>query len=255
MDSYPDILLRTMRKVFVIPKNKLYIITRQLTDLFVQYKSILIGKQQVYNILETIINKLIRTSSKSIRVNERISTIDNLLKSQNFIPQSILDIGAGNGEITSMMKNHYKLPYQNVFAIDQKLPHTINVTSLTYVDGGIPLPDNSIDLIIMLVVLHHIPPDQRPNILAEIYRVLSPDGLLIIREHDDVKTVDYQIFIEILHIFWYIVSKETDDPLYLMSRTETQDLLKSHQLIPIHYYTYDKTHNPQHLYYEIYLKK
>ncbi len=254
MDSYPDILLRTMRKVFIIPQDKVDKITKKLNTIFSQYKIHQINKQQVHNQLFTLINKLTRTSPRCTRLNERISTIDSLLKSHNFTPKKILDIGAGNGEIISMLKTHYKLPHQDVFAIDQKLPETINATALNYVNGNIPLPDNSIDLIIMLVVLHHIPPDERSNILSEVNRILTTDGVLIIREHDDIKTLDFQTFIEILHIFWYLVSKETADPLHLMSRTETQELLKFHQLIPIAYHAYDTASNPQHLYYEVYSK-
>ncbi len=48
------------------------------------------------------------------------------------------------------------------------------------VNGDIMLPDGSVDLVISLGVLHHIP--NVSHVIAEISRVLEPGGIFIVRE-------------------------------------------------------------------------
>ena len=161
----------------------------------------------------------------------------------------VIDIGAGKGEIIQSVKNYYNLPKSNVYAIDQKLPKIKDITTLTYKDGKIPLPDKSIDLVLMFAVLHHIPLQPRLDILKEVERILVPGGLVIIREHDDDKDPIFLKFIDLIHQFWYISENEKEDPLFLMSREETTNLMKDIGLSSIYYTTYNNP-NPQHIYHE-----
>lgn len=46
--------------------------------------------------------------------------------------------------------------------------------------NNLPFEDNSFDVVIFLAVLEHIPKDTEPQALAEIHRVLKPNGLLIL---------------------------------------------------------------------------
>lgn len=256
MDWYSQVLLRNIGKAFVLPPQKSYeykSLLAKLSSLLDHFKSNCIDRQKVSDGLCNILITLSKLPPQKERVNEKISVILEFLNPRSIIPKKILDIGAGTGEITFGLKTYYGLPSSNVFAVDQKLPNIVDVTALTYVDNKIPLPDNSIDLIIMFVVLHHIPPEHRDNVISEVYRILSPNGALIIREHDDNKSPDFNIFLDILHLFWYIASSEAHDPLHPMSRFETQLLLKNHGLIPEAYSTY-ATCNPQRLYHEMYIK-
>lgn len=45
---------------------------------------------------------------------------------------------------------------------------------------GLPLDDESCDVITMTAVLEHLLPDAVPTVLREIFRVLKPDGLCVI---------------------------------------------------------------------------
>lgn len=47
-------------------------------------------------------------------------------------------------------------------------------------NGEIPIPANSVDLVVCLGVLHHIP--NVSKVIAEFGRVLKPEGILILRE-------------------------------------------------------------------------
>lgn len=56
---------------------------------------------------------------------------------------------------------------------------------LTFVRAGaqaIPFPDQSYDLALMLKSLHHVPLDLMDRALAEVHRVLRPQGLLYVSE-------------------------------------------------------------------------
>jgi hypothetical protein len=103
-------------------------------------------------------------------------------------------------------------------------------------------------------VLHHIPPEVRPSIMSEISRILSPNGVVIIREHDNDGTQDFYIFLDLMHLFWYLAFDETPDPLYLLSRGETQKLFDYVGLESVGYTTYPGN-NPQHLYHEMFAKR
>ena len=257
MDFYADTLLRNIGKVYILPQSRsteYRFLHQQLTSLLIQTKSGEIDRQKAAENFNNILSKLKKSPPREGRAGERISVILDMLNPRGFSPKRILDVGAGTSDITLALKTHYNLPSTEVFAIDQKLPTVIDVTALTYVDGKIPLADCSIDLVIMFVVLHHIPPQYRDNIIAEIARVLSPDGVFIIREHDNDNTPEFYVFLDMIHIFWYLAFNETPDPLYLLSRTETQELMKQHGLESAAYNTYTVS-NPQRLYHEMFIKK
>jgi len=258
MLSYPDILLRNLRKSYYLPHSQSFSykqLHQNMCNLFVETRSKEISRQTIFDKLSKIIKNLkpLPTNISNNRTSERISTIVDTLNTHSFTPRTILDIGAGAGDIISALQDHYTLPADSVFAIDQKLPTLNNVTTLTYDNNLIPLPDNSIDVIIMFAVLHHIPADIRLNIVKEVSRVLSPKGYVIIREHDDNLDPDFYFFLDLLHLSWYIAKDESVDPLFLMSRNVTTDLFYQVGLQSTHYSTYPEP-NPQRIYHEFFNK-
>jgi len=256
MESFSDTLLRNIGKAFYLPhrQSSAYRSLRnEIYNIFKGYNEGSLSREDIFGRLNGVITPLKRSAPRTTRSNERISTIVDMLQSKSFTPKTVLDIGAGNGQITSALRAHYNLPKDNVFAIDQKLPPILDATAITYLDGSIPLSDNSIDVIIMFAVLHHIPPDIRINIMNEVSRVLAPGGYVIIREHHHDHDANFYIFLDLLHLFWYITESETVDPLYLMSREETTTLFRNVNLESVQYSTYPKP-NPQHLYHEMFTK-
>jgi ubiquinone/menaquinone biosynthesis C-methylase UbiE len=257
MDLYARTLLRNIAKVYQLPAPKSYPyqnLQNLLSQTMNQLRLNQITRDAATNILSDVLGKLVKIPVSETRASERISLIVEILNSRNMIPNTVLDIGAGTGDITTALKNYYNLPTSNIFAIDEKLPQITEVTPLTYVDDKVPLPDASIDLIIMFMVLHHIPPEIRPRILAEVARVLSPNGVVIIREHDNDGSDEFYVFLDMLHIFWYLAHNETSDPLYLMSRDSTQKLFQQAGLMSSYYTAYNEP-NPQRIYHEVYIKR
>lgn len=213
--------------------------------------------QELFNSLQKLLTPFPRkiTQNASVaRSDERVNFISKMLTDLNFTPKNILDIGAGNAEITVALKNFYKLPKDRVFAIDQKLSNNSDITPLLYdQNGSIPIDDNSIELIIIYEVLHHVDPDNRINLIKEARRVLSPNGYLIIREHDFDKSDDFLHYINMIHLFWYGVKNESIDPLFPMSHVDLIILFNQCGLRSIKYDTYGH-YNPQRLYHEIFHK-
>lgn len=256
MESYSETLLRNIGKAFYLPRkqsNEYRLLLDDILNIFNNARNGTFSRQNIFDGLSRLIASMKRLPPRTTRSNERISTIVEMLQSRSFIPRTILDIGAGNGQITSALAAYYNLPKENVFAIDEKLPPVLDATPITYLNGSIPLNDNSIDVIIMFAVLHHIPPDIRVNIMKEASRVLAPGGYIIIREHNDNHDPNFYIFLDLLHLFWYITENETVDPLYLLSRDETTTLFRQVGLVPVKYSTYPEP-NPQRLYHEIFGK-
>lgn len=206
------------------------------------------------NILKSY--KLLPETDNKQRINERVKSIDTMLKAITFNTNNmkVLDIGAGNGDIINALKHYYQLPKKNVYAIDQKLPDLKDVTSLTYTKKGtIPLEDNSINVILLYAVLHHIEPTIRNQVMKEIQRILAPGGIVIIREHDDDKSKEFYQYIDFIHILWYVTRDETQDPLYMLNRQEFTDMFEDIGLESIYYTSYDEP-NTQHIYHEIFQK-
>lgn len=249
MESYIENLVNTIGKVFILTdKNKTQ---EQITMAF---KETLHGdRQQAANKMYEAISTLQRLpEAVKNREQERVNIIASLASDYKLQPRNVLDIGAGNGKITLAVKQHYGLARKDVYAIDTKLPSGLDLFPLMYKDGKIPLPDRSVDLILLFMVLHHVPPADRKNLLQEIARVLTPNGMLIIREHDDNKDPNLLAYIDLIHIFWYMLGEETIDPLYLLSKSELNDLMTSVGLKSFEKKEYTD-YNPQEIYSEAFV--
>src|SRR4051812_23864404 len=82
---------------------------------------------------------------------------------------TVLDVGCGSGDVTwEIVRCHDG----RVLAVDivdcrrRELPH------FALYDGVVlPFPDASVDVVLVGFVLHHIPNDVKPAVLAELHRV------------------------------------------------------------------------------------
>lgn len=102
----------------------------------------------------------------------------------------IMDFGAGIGNALAPM--HEAFPDAEIIALDvsrasldlvdtQAIP---NVRTLAYDGLKVPLPDASLDCVFIACVFHHIPAEHHIAILAELRRVLRPDGVIVLFEHN-----------------------------------------------------------------------
>ncbi|MEI6499213.1 MAG: class I SAM-dependent methyltransferase [bacterium] len=99
----------------------------------------------------------------------------------------ILDLGCANGYLIELFEN-----ISNYIGVDVS-DELINIAKTKYPEGNfihiepnqIPFPDASFDKVFCLSTIHHIPgEEERLKFMAEINRVLKPNGLLILTAWD-----------------------------------------------------------------------
>jgi ubiquinone/menaquinone biosynthesis C-methylase UbiE len=138
-------------------------------------------------------------------------------------PTCYLDIGCFDGGITQSIAKYFNLNHLQTHGVDiadygghltaaeSKVsdPPSLNTQSnksakiiFSLYDGKkLPYSDNSFDLITCLMVLHHIPKDNLDALISEIYRVMKPNGVLILREHD-VNNAAEILLLDMMHDFY-----------------------------------------------------
>lgn len=103
---------------------------------------------------------------------------------RDFRPRNILDFGCAEGKITGSLGKILNLHRSNVHGCDIR---DISVSSseftFTCASGeSLPYASEMFDLVVVSMVLHHIPNVE--SVVQEIVRVISPGGILLLREHD-----------------------------------------------------------------------
>lgn len=121
-----------------------------------------------------------------------------------FKPDTFLDIGCGDGLVTDCLADIFNLPAGQMYGIDLAPPGTEGKFKFIgyNAEGKIPAPDNSFDFMTVLMVLHHVPVPE--DMLADLVRVLSPNGYLLVRDHDTRSPRDFDFFAVMDEIFYTV---------------------------------------------------
>jgi SAM-dependent methyltransferase len=100
-----------------------------------------------------------------------------------------LDIGCGKGELLSLLRDDF----HQVAGCD---PSPAMLSSIRGVEtrvqedsGKIPFRDAAFDFVTAICVYHHVPPSSRLALTREVYRVLRPEGVFAIIEHNPYNPV------------------------------------------------------------------
>lgn len=106
---------------------------------------------------------------------------------EKFVPVTLLDIGCSEGKITAALGKGFGMDSANIHGCDvRELKQDPDGFTYTRIEDDnsnkLPYADNSFDLVVSLMVLHHI--ENVATMLPEITRVLRPGGIFVIREHD-----------------------------------------------------------------------
>ncbi|MEV5964266.1 class I SAM-dependent methyltransferase [Kribbella sp. NPDC051952] len=138
-------------------------------------------------------------------------------------PLRILDLGSGSGRLTPGLAEAFQGPVYGVEPSDRMRElaeeHAAH-PAVTYLKGSaeeIPLPDASVDAVLMFLSFHHYP-DQLKG-LQEVHRVLKPGGAAFLRSQFADRMPD---------LFWYEYfpsAREVDAAMYL-SVAEAADLAR-----------------------------
>ncbi len=110
--------------------------------------------------------------------------LNNIIKKELYSDnKNILDFGCGVGSFSSMFEpaNYMgidKSPERVYYAKKQYPEYTFNI-----LDGcHMPVPDQSIDYVLIISVLHHIPTTELPLYLREFQRILKHNGKVLVLE-------------------------------------------------------------------------
>jgi SAM-dependent methyltransferase len=100
----------------------------------------------------------------------------------------IIELGCGAAQLSRKLLERFAASEVTALEVDQR-QHAKNLAwpqdRLRFVQAGaqaIPFGDGDFDLAMMLKSLHHVPLDLLDAALAEVHRVLRPEGLLYVSE-------------------------------------------------------------------------
>jgi ubiquinone/menaquinone biosynthesis C-methylase UbiE len=141
---------------------------------------------------------------------------------RKFRAPKYLDIGCGDGRKTIKVGEMLKIAPNNIYGTDINVwgPYKKNRTfpfDFRFIldNGDLDYQDNSFDIISCMLTLHHV--ENLPAMLKEIKRILKPNGIILLIEHDNYTHYDAMI-IEMQHTlfaFFYDMNKDyIKNPIY-----------------------------------------
>ena len=241
--KYPELLKEMqiyIRSMLVKPdSNTILSNAFEFLDNINFYKDIRIKFQDIskkYNIQNNL--------GSNERGENRIKSIEkHILCKRQISPTCYLDIGCFDGSITKSIAKHFKLHKLQThgvdilnYSLDMNQPNYYNDITFTQYDGKIlPYSDNSFDLITCLMMLHHINQENLCILLSEINRVMKPNGIVILREHN-VTNVNDGHSLDIMHNFYDYVWNDIGDThqwkTNYKSHIEWSKLLLDNKFVP-----------------------
>jgi SAM-dependent methyltransferase len=124
-------------------------------------------------------------------------------------PLRVLDIGCGVGLIHSYLApsvdelHGVDVSQQSISLARRRNP---SVHYLTHQGDALPYPDDSFDCAYAICVLHHVPPGQWQGFISDMIRVVRPDGVVLIIEHNPLNPATQ----------WVVRSCELDESAVLL---------------------------------------
>lgn len=137
--------------------------------------------------MNSFANNSSNASSSAAPISNDLEQISRLLPIRP--SQKLLELGCGRAETTQLLARNY--PDLQIIATEvDSVQHARNtekqpLPNVTFLLGGaekIDLPDKSVNYVLMLKSLHHVPINQMSTAINEIARILVPDGLAYISE-------------------------------------------------------------------------
>jgi len=97
---------------------------------------------------------------------------------------SYLDVGCGKGELLTLLRSDFRAA-AGCDVSREMMSGIEGVETRVQEDPlRIPFPSASFDFVTVVCVYHHVPPDQRGTVCAEVSRVLKPGGVCAVIEHN-----------------------------------------------------------------------
>lgn len=174
-----------------------------------------------HNIVGRSSHAMTKSRSRS-RVNDIKHILDTLSNQCMF-----LDIGCGDGSITRSITEYLGLPRHRAHAVDVITQNPSDLYTFSSTNGKIlDYESNSFDIVTIFMASHHF--EYPVHMFKEIYRVIKPGGMLVIREHDIVYS-EQRMFIDLAHVMYANVINDEGDigPLWYRTAKEWSSLITS----------------------------
>ena len=124
-----------------------------------------------------------------VRLTTRERRVKKALVEATAVPAggTVLDLGCGTGTMTRWIKQQH--PDARVIGLDAD-PRILEIAREKAIRAGveiefleanaavIPLQENSVQRVVSSLFFHHLPPDSKAQVLAEVFRVLEANGEL-----------------------------------------------------------------------------
>lgn len=135
----------------------------------------------------------------------------------------VCDIGCGyRGRFLFTYQDHFSKAYGFDIAVDTNLSNERMILQSADLNQHIPLPDNTLDVATSLAVLEHL--SNREQHLREVYRVLKPDGRLLLTTPTPANKPLLEFLAFRLHVI--DATEITDHKCYLSGEDLRQLLVK-----------------------------
>ncbi len=150
-------------------------------------------------------------------------------------PQEVLEVGCGTGGFASRIAT--ALPEATLVAVDQS-ERFVELTSRRGLDSrradvqDLPFDDNSFDAVVAMWVLYHVADLHRG--LAEIRRVLRPDGRLVAVTNGDTHLADLRRQAGGASVLTHFSSENGEESLGQHFATVTRDDLRTRAFFADH---------------------
>jgi len=95
-----------------------------------------------------------------------------------------LDFGCGQGTLLALGKAHFRRACGCDPSAGMLDSRDVGDVLLQADPNTIPYPDSSMDLVTAVCVYHHVAPSDRERLTSEVRRVLRPNGIFAIIEHN-----------------------------------------------------------------------
>ena len=140
-------------------------------------------------------------------------------------PSTILDFGCGIGNTTRSLAAVFQsariigfdISPESLAVARELTAEFRQVTYVSAVDGGLPLPDASIDAAFASCVFHHIELRERAHWIAQLRRVLRPGAALFLFEHNPYNPLTVRVVRRV----------PFDEGVLLLRPSEAAELLRS----------------------------
>jgi ubiquinone/menaquinone biosynthesis C-methylase UbiE len=163
--------------------------------------------------ITTILRKSVKTKSNLYETKQNLRRGESRWKMIKYeVPKNVkgmLDYGGNVGDIAYVIGNKLRLSREKTIVVDinewsgQKWTPRDDINFIHF-DSINTIPNNSVDLITSFHVMHHVEEKYLPKIVSELARILSPNGVFILYEHDC--TNNYMVdLIDLIHMLYDVV--------------------------------------------------